>query len=613
MRTTCSAVVLSTMVATAALAAEYQFEALGVPAQQRDVAVRCATQNSRGVAIAWGAVESPAKTGVVGARMDSGKIIWLDLAKYGRAHIQMCRGLDGNLYLYCGRPGRFLRYDVNAEELADLGIPAKRCTYWLGSIFADDGWFYVGSYPATHLVRCHTRTGEIQDLGRIADDPKQCYIIHPAISSDGVVYCPVGLHHQELWAYRTDTGTKKQILPDAMTKRQGAPKVWADADGQVYGRCGSATFRCTADGIELGKTAAARKSHAQRTAGGRIAWHIAQQGVLKMADAASGQGIELTTTWRSPGSMIYSVSCEREGKIWGGCGFPSSTFCFDPATGKIENFGRLTGGRIQVYDMLSHPKGLFLASYTGAHIDFFDPSKPKGEGNPRNVTALYRPHMQERPVELVTGPDGMVYTGTVPVKGRLGGALARINPEDFSVKVWRNLVPNQSIVHLAPAPETGELLCATSVRGGSSAKPTEKEAFVFLWDTKQERITWQGQPIPESRYYRSMTRADTGLIYGMTSGEYYAFDPIKRAVVHRGKLPVKYARFPYLSDHPGGPGGLIYGIGDDAIFVIDPRDHSARVVARHESLKRCQGFYVTKAGVVYYGSGDTLMRARPPA
>jgi len=220
--------------------------------------------------------------------------------------------------------------------------------------------------------------------------------------------------------------------------------------------------------------------------------------------------------------------------------------------------------------------------------------------------------MQERPVELVMGPDGMIYTGTVPVKGRLGGALARINPEDFSVSVWRNLVPNQSIIHLAAVPETGELLCATSVRGGSSAKPTEKEAFVFLWHTQQEKITWQGQPIPETRYYRSMTRADSGVVYGLTSSEYYAFGPSKRAVVHRGKLPVKYLRFPYLSDHPAGPDGLIYGIGDDAIFVIDPRDHSARIVARHESLKRTQGFYVTRAGVVYYGSGDTLMRALPP-
>ncbi len=591
-------------------AADYVFETLGVPAQQSGVKIACATRNANGVCIAWGRVESPTKIGVVGARMDTGELTWLNLAKYGRAHIQMCRGADGNLWLYCGRPGRFLKYDVNSGKITDYGIPDKRSVYWLGSLIADDGWFYVGTYRSAGLVRCHTRTGQVENLGRMSDDRRQCYVIHPAIDRNGIVYAPTGLHHRELWAYNTQTRTKKQILPEAMTKQQGTVRVWTGIDGQVYGRNRGTTFLCKPDGIATGKSAARRPSNDQKTAGGRVGRRISPAGLLTVTSLNPPKDIEIQTEWRSPGTMIYSVSCEYGGKIWGGGGFPSSTFSYDPATGKIKNFGRLTGGSIQVYDTLGHAKGLFLTSYTGAHIDFFDPSKPKAKGNPRNIAVLSRKYMQERPVQIIDGPDGMLYVGTFPVKGRLGGALVRINPNDFAVQVWRNVVHNQSIMSLAPVPGTALLLCGTSIAGGSSAKATEKEAVVFLWDTQREEVVWTCKPVEGARYYPALVTAKTGIVYGVANGKYFALDPAKREVVRVGELPLKYLRFPYLSDHPAGKAGLIYGMADDALFAIDPSDHSLRVLARHPSIKKAHGFYVAADGTAYFGSGDTLMRAR---
>jgi hypothetical protein len=65
-----------------------------------------------------------------------------------------------------------------------------------------------------------------------------------------------------------------------------------------------------------------------------------------------------------------------------------------------------------------------------------------------------------------------------------------------------------------------------------------------------------------------------------------------------------------LHDEPVGEKGIVFGLGDDAVFAIDPADHSARIVARHESIARAHGFYITGEGDLYYGSGATLMRCR---
>ncbi len=67
---------------------------------------------------------------------------------------------------------------------------------------------------------------QVRDLGRIAEDPNEKYIIHPVVSDDNIVYSPVGLHHPELWAYDATMGTKKQILPEQLTREQGSPRVW---------------------------------------------------------------------------------------------------------------------------------------------------------------------------------------------------------------------------------------------------------------------------------------------------------------------------------------------------------------------------------------------------
>jgi hypothetical protein len=57
-----------------------------------------------------------------------------------------------------------------------------------------------------------------------------------------------------------------------------------------------------------------------------------------------------------------------------------------------------------------------------------------------------------------------------------------------------------------------------------------------------------------------------------------------------------------------GPDGLIVGVVDDAVWAIDPADHSSRVLARHDSIAGAHGFMVTEDGVLYYGSHTHVWR-----
>jgi hypothetical protein len=204
----------------------------------------------------------------------------------------------------------------------------------------------------------------------------------------------------------------------------------------------------------------------------------------------------------------------------------------------------------------------------------------------------------------------MIYTGTVPSKGRLGGALVRVDPLELTSRVWPSPVANQSVVNLAAVPETGELFCTTSIQGGSSSIPTEKAAYVFLWDCRNAELVFRTQPVPGAISYGAAVRAGNGLIYGLAAGKYYVFDPKQRRVVFTGDLPVKDIRFPGLSDVPVGPRGLIYGIGDDALFALDPADHAVRIVARDPALARTHGFFVTADAVLYFGDRTHLRRMR---
>jgi len=597
-----------TLVCAATGAGQYEFERIGVPCIIRSLPIQLVAPDGAGGYVAWGDFESPDQRAIIGVNVATGETTWVDVGMFGFTHIAITLGRDGRIYIYTGNPAHFLAYDMRTGELEDLGVPASPASYFGTGQMGPDGRYYIGSYPATHLVRVDTATGEIEHLAKIAEDPRENYLWpNLAVADDGMVYCPVGLHHKELWSFDPATGDKHQILPEALTEEHGRPSVWLGADGQVYGSAGSVRFLCRPEGIvtDVEVLPASDLRAEPRTADGLRVEEVDDEGRLVLSDPETDEATYVQTDYEGQPQMIYSVACERGGRIWGGALFPSNSFYYEPASGDLVDLGQIASGGCQVYDVLSVPDGLLLSSYPAASMDLYDPDRPIGDGNPYHFP---RTPWQERPVQWAPGPDGRIYMGTVPVKGVLGGALVRIDLADRSVAHWRNIVENQSIMYCAAVPETDELICASSIQGGSSAKPSESEGFVVLWDCEGEQVVHRDQPVPGTAHYGRLVRAATGIVYGLAGAKYFAYDPEERETVFVGDLPGSRVHFPGLNDAPVGPRGLIYGLVDDAVVAIDPADHSVSVVAEHESIGRAHGFFVTEAGVLYYGSGSELWR-----
>ncbi|MBD3293376.1 MAG: hypothetical protein GF393_10660 [Armatimonadia bacterium] len=600
-------VMLIGVVSASMAIAQPQFENLGTPVLLPGLSVRACTEGPDGEWTAWGPHEAPDGHAIIGVDVATGESRRIGVNHYGRSHIQFSKGPDGQMYIYCGVPSHFFRYDAEADRLVDLGVPADPGHYFLGSTTSLDDVFYVGTYPNAELSWCDMKTGEIGSSGRIPEDDRQSYIIHPAVADSGVVYCPVGLHHMELWSWNPDTGEKHQILTPELTKHHGSPKVWLGTDGNVYGEVVDTVFRCEPDGIVLGETCE-RRSEAYRfkTTDQYYVGSIDARDRLHLTDRETGEKIKRDTDYEGEPVKIYAVGPEHDGKVWGGTIKPSRAFTYDPATGEMVDLGHFVRGGTQIYDIEVTPEGLLMASYGGASIDLYHPGEPLEED--ANPERFRRVPAQERPNHITEGPDGRYYVGTVPVKGRLGGALMRIDVAERSIDHWAHIVEEQSIISCAPVPETNEVFCTSSIRGGTSAEPTQDEAVCLLWDIEAEEVAATFSPVPGTTEYLGATRADNGLIYGLTNtGSYYAFDPVARETVHVGTLPGERLRFPYLHDEPVGEDGLIIGLVDDLAYAIDPADHSIRRLAQHDAL-RAHGFYVTADGVLYCGRGSDLWR-----
>jgi len=283
----------------------------------------------------------------------------------------------------------------------------------------------------------------------------------------------------------------------------------------------------------------------------------------KLAITRGGKTTWVPTDFPGVPRMIYSVSCRAPWPIYGGTVAPARAFSFDPATRKLTDHGQFTGGPVQIYDTINHERGLFLSSYMNASVDFFNPDAPLKQGeNPCRVVTL---DGHERPVQEIIAADGMIYTGTTPSKGRLGGALLRVNPADLTHRVWQDIMPNQSIPtpHEPASDRRNPRRHEHSTAAPPRSRPKkESEAVLPFGTASRKKVVFKTAPLagisstPLSS--RHATASFTGAVYG--GDKFYAFDPVARKTVFTGTLPVRSLHSPDLADEPFGSRGLIYGV-----------------------------------------------------
>lgn len=590
----------------------YVFEILGEPIRSA-LPIEFVTKDEEKGAIAWAGLTDAERNMLIGINIDNGDLIEVDLTRFGKSNaVLLFKGSERYIYVYAGKRGRFFKYDIHLNKLVCLGGESK-ALYWMKTSYAiaPDGKVYVGTYPNAEVTVLNPHTDEVKVLERVSSSAGTEYVINPTSSADGIVYFPTGMQHGELWAFNPETNIKKQILPDSLMT-YGPPVVWTAVDGKVYGKKGEVKFLCAPKGVIIGKTAAKMPNKKSTEIDGKTALFIDRDGYLVMEDL-SGRRSKLKSDFKASAHEVFSIGDVHAGKLFGSGMKPGHVFTYDTASGSLLDLGKITRGGIQVYDILSYRDRLFMSSYTGGFIDCFDMGADNTLGRRQSVAHLHPQANQERVVQLVVGKDGMIYAPTAPIKGYLGGTIIQINPENLETKVFDDLIHNQSYTSITSIPSTGELFVTSSIKGGTSAKPTEKEAFIFLWDPKTARITYKGCPVSGSPEYGKAVMAHTGLIYGVASDRLYIFDPINKKVVLEKEMesgnegPAKLI----LSERLGR-NGLVYGVDsrNGRLFSLNPANNQVSILATDATLTNTRFAEIKDDGYLYYANHSKLMRVR---
>lgn len=424
----------------------------------------------------------------------------------------MENGPDGRIYLGTYFQGHVLRLDPRTDKLDDLGQAIPGETYIWQLSLGPDAKLYGCTYPGAKLLRVDPETGAMTDLGKM--DPVQNYNRTLCAAPDGWVYCAIGSEKANLVAYNIATKELRSLIPDA-ERGPGFGQVIRGEDGFAYGSC-------------LGKSYRLRDGAATP-----IASLPAAMPRTKLKD---GRAVSDPGTYPGRELPIFRVAAGPDGKLYGSSILPEYLLRFDPAEHKNTTMGLIPGA--EAYSMQSHSGKLYIASYTGATLQAYDPSQPFKPGASRTNNPSYfgstAPH-QDRPYDMAVGTDGRIYLACVPSYGYHGGAISWYDPATGSLDHVPTPVENQAIASVCALPN-GLLVFGTSTEGGPGTKPLTKEAALFGWDPRTRAKVWENTPVPDEASISNLAAGKNGLVYGSAGEWIFVFDPVNRTMLSKRKL-----------------------------------------------------------------------------
>jgi len=519
-------------------------------------------------------------------------------------------GKDGKIYIgTCeggSHPGSILQLDpANPDAgIQVIGRPSESETYIWQLVAASDGKVYGCTYPQAKLVSYDPATGKLADCGRMDDGEMYARVI--AAGDDGWVYTGIGMVRGNVVGYDTATGQHKDMLP-AQERQAGQGEVYRGADGKVYGRIGAQWYRLWQG--EATKVTDQERAGRQpmALADGRT---LADSGIhdyYELIDPKTGEKQLFKPSYRGDGSMVFVVGKGPHGLIFGGSAVPLSLWQYDPATGKSVDLGNPTDTDGEIYSILAWEEHIYVCAYGGAYLSRYTPGKPWDYGhdatkNPYGIGWVGDGHL--RPRAMVPGPEGMIYIGSLPPYGQLGGAMAVLDPrQNKVVENYRNLVPDQAIVALGWDEKTGYMIGGSSLWGGGGSTPRATDIAFFAWDSARKQKAWESNPVPGDDNTQAVCVVDGKAFFtSRPSQRLTVVDTATGEVLHQAKIE---CGFP-LEISLGLREGLIWGLTDQSIITIDPATYEVKAVAQIPGGANT-GFAMDESGI-YYGAGVHLWR-----
>ncbi len=577
-----------------------RFESLGIPVRKGGLMGCIVGPNGRGgEALYFNFNQISGQLFLVQVDVETGEARQFNAPK-GPGAWAFLAGPDEKIYLGTWDGALILRFDPKQPELGlqVIGKPAASEDYLWQFDLGKDGWIYACTYPNAKLVRFDPKTGRMEDLGRM--HPTEMYARSLAVGPNGKVYVGIGTTKGDLVVFNPANGQHSSLLPDGLKGARGWTTVGVSrrADGQVYAEFGTNIMRL--DDETVTRVERAPPTPGLKLSDGRDIISYSR-GAFSIKDPRTGQVVERAFSYAGAGDHIFLVGVGPHNCVYGSTVMPLEVFRYHPGTGRSEHLGGMPGG--EVYSMLEDQQKLYLCYYGGAVMNLYDPEKPfwkfgAGQDNtPISFGGIGAGHL--RPRAMMRGPGGLIYIGSEPPYGELGGGLAVWDPKSNRVIAnYRNLITNQSIASLAWEPKTGLLF------GGGGTRPTEKEAMFFAFDPQKQQRIFSAPLVPGATKYPA-TFAFQGQVFTTVGSQLLAFDPQTLKVAQTIRLPA-----PQVDISLGQlRSGQLVGLTTQGIYLVDPVKGELTHAAKAPAPVSC-GFAVLD-DAVYFGSKAELWRYVP--
>jgi hypothetical protein len=287
-----------------------------------------------------------------------------------------------------------------------------------------------------------------------------------------------------------------------------------------------------------------------------------------------------------------------EAKMIVGSAFINSRFwTIDLETGEGRDRGRAQpeGGQVKQIVWDAGRRKALMSSYTWAALSEFDPAKAGAwPENPRLV-AYAKSEGQMRPKALAF--DGKhAWMATSPEYGTLGGALVRFDPRTDEKRVWRNIVPDQTINGIVLDAKGRRLYCSSEIYADmNSCPPTQKRAQVFAFDLETQEVVKRVEGRDGQEWLMALCLLpDGGVLVGADDG-LYRWD-VDGAMVSLGAGPPGLSRV--VVDEKGTLWGVANG-GIGRLSMVEGRMHFEMVIAEKRPIVSLQII----DGMMYYPAG----------
>lgn len=539
---------------------------------------------------------------------------------------------NGHVYMGSQRNGYLYRYVPGSGTVENLGRAVAGETHLWRIVSDEQGNIYGGTYPNGKVFRYDPVTESFTDYGPMADGEKY---IRSIAYGNGLVYAGTGAVNAQLIALDPETGVKTPIpLPEAyrnqefiydLTFTEGflfaritahdstssihnhvlvydtTKEEWVDVlppslgidvsparNGKVYLWVDEHLYAYDLRTLELEPTS----FYIGMTATRGFGWYTLNQekfpgeslvfsssrGDLYIYNPQTDKGNIVKGDPKGAAVTARSLHTGPDGNIYiGGYLSPNAIGVYDVERDRLEQWA----GMGQIEGMGNAHGYMYMGVYPNAAIYQYDPAKPWDETKQVNPVELDIPlaeYGQDRPFAVIEAGE-QAAIGTVPQVGKLGGALALYDVETGETRVYANLIEDESIMSLAY--RDGLIYGGTSVWGGVSSEPTQEDATLFIFDPASEEVLFEMNPLPGERAITSLVFDEEGVLWGITNGVVFTFDPKTREVLRTKQLyPYEWTEIVLAAGTLNFYEGKLYGEAVTHIFEMDPKTWEHRTIGR---------------------------------